>query len=123
MYLTYEEYRQLGGLITCEVAFNSVALRAEGIINNATMNRLKYMAETPESVKLLEYDLINYLNETRPNTVQITSESQGAGSTSESVSYQVINNDEHNAKISAMLTDYLLSETNDNGVPLLYRGV
>ena len=123
MYLTYEEYRQLGGLITCEVAFNSVALRAEGIINNATMNRLKYMAETPESVKLLEYDLINYLNETRPNTVQITSESQGAGSTSESVSYQVINNDEHNAKIFAMLTDYLLSETDDNGVPLLYRGV
>lgn len=60
-YLTYEEYRSLGGTLG-EMPFNVLELKAQQIINERTQNRLKNIEEIPQEVKICVYDLINTMN-------------------------------------------------------------
>ena len=60
-YLTYEEYKSLGGTLG-EMPFNILALKARQIINERTQNRLKDIEEMPQEVKICVYDLINTMN-------------------------------------------------------------
>lgn len=119
-YLTYEEYTEIGGTLDL-TAFNRNIDRACGVIDNATHNRIEYMAEVPQKVKPLCRDLLEYLVEN--NTVKIvTSRSQSAGGVSESESYATKTADDVYGDIQNMIYDYLLNVTDDNGTPLLYRG-
>lgn len=120
IYLTYTEYKGIGGTLE-ETAFNRNIDRACGIIDNATHNRIECMAEVPQKVKPLCRDLLEYLVEN--NTVKIvTSRSQSAGGVSESESYATKTADDVYGDIQNMIYDYLLNVTDDNGIPLLYRG-
>ena len=56
-YLTYEEYKSLGGTLG-EMPFNILELKARQIINERTQNRLKDIEKTPQEVKICVYDLI-----------------------------------------------------------------
>ena len=60
-YLTYEEYKSLGGTLG-EMPFNILELKARQIINERTQNRLKNIEEMPQEVKICVYDLINTMN-------------------------------------------------------------
>ena len=60
-YLTYEEYKSLGGTLG-EMPFNILELKARQIINERTQNRLKNIEEIPQEVKICVYDLINTMN-------------------------------------------------------------
>ena len=60
-YLTYEEYKSLGGTLG-EMPFNILELKARQIINERTQNRLKDVEEIPQEVKICVYDLINTMN-------------------------------------------------------------
>lgn len=120
IYLTYTEYKEIGGILE-ETAFNRNIDRACGIIDNATHNRIECMTEVPQKVKPLCRDLLEYLVEN--NTVKIvTSRSQSAGGVSESESYATKTADDVYGDIQNMIYDYLLNVTDDNGTPLLYRG-
>lgn len=120
IYLTYTEYKEIGGTLE-ETAFNRNIDRACGIIDNATHNRIECMAEVPQKVKPLCRDLLEYLVEN--NTVKIvTSRSQSAGGVSESESYATKTADDVYGDIQNMIYDYLLNVTDDNGISLLYRG-
>lgn len=120
IYLTYTEYKEIGGILE-ETAFNRNIGRACGVIDNATHNRIVCMKEVPQKVKPLCRDLLEYLVEN--NTVKIvTSRSQSAGGVSESESYATKTADDMYGDIQNMIYDYLLSVTDDNGIPLLYRG-
>ena len=119
-YLTYEEYTAIGGTLDL-TAFNRNIDRACGVIDNATHNRIEYMAEVPQKVKPLCRDLLEYLVENNSTKI-ITSKSQSAGGVSESESYATKTADDVYGDIQNMIYDYLLNVTDNNGIPLLYRG-
>ena len=57
-YLTYNEYRELGGTLS-QTPFNLLEFEARKKIDVRTFNRLKKSEEIPQEVKLCEYKLIN----------------------------------------------------------------
>ena len=121
IYLTYEEYSNIGGI--CDLtAFNRFSDRAFSIIDNATHNRVEYMADVPQRVKALCRDLVEYLARNDTTEIAVTSRSQSAGGVSESESYVTKTADDMYGDIQNMIYDYLLNVTDDNGTPLLYRG-
>ena len=121
IYLTYDEYSTMGGI--CDLtAFNRSIDRACGIIDNATHNRIEYMAEVPRQAKALCRDLVEYLANGFGSSKQISSHSQSAGGVSESESFVIRSIEERAAEVGDMVKDYLLNEVDDNGTPLLYRG-
>ena len=122
IYLTYEEYLNIGGI--CDVtAFNRNIDRACGIIDNATHNRIECMAGVPQRVKALCRDLVEYLARNDTTEIAVTSRSQSAGGVSQSESYAIKTADDVYSDIQNMIYDYLLNVTDDNGTSLLYRGV
>ena len=121
IYLTYEEYTGMGGI--CDLtAFNRFSDRAFSIIDNATHNRIEYMADVPQRAKALCRDLVEYLASNDSTETAVTSRSQSAGGVSESESYATKTTDDVYGDIQNMIYDYLLNVTDDKGVPLLYRG-
>ena len=60
-YLSYEEYKSLGGTLG-EMPFNILELKARQIINERTQNRLKNVEKIPQEVKICVYDLIQIIN-------------------------------------------------------------
>ena len=120
-YLTYDEYTEIGGILDL-TAFNRNIDRACGVIDNATHNRIEYMAEVPQRAKALCRDLVEYLAKNDTTEIAVTSRSQSAGGVSESESYVTKTDVELQAEIDNMIADYLMAETDDNGTPLLYRG-
>ena len=60
-YLSYEEYKSLGGTLG-EMPFNILELKARQIINERTQNRLKDVKKIPQEVKICVYDLIQIIN-------------------------------------------------------------
>ena len=120
-YLTYEEYTEIGGTLDL-TAFNRNIDRACGIIDNATHNRIVCMEEVPQRAKALCRDLVEYLAKNDTTETAVTSLSQSAGGVSESESYATKTADDVYGDIQNMIYDYLLNVTDDNGIPLLYRG-
>jgi hypothetical protein len=121
IYLTYEEYSNIGGI--CDLtAFNRNIDRACGIIDNATHNRIECMSDVPQRAKALCRDLVEYLARNDTTEIAVTSRSQSAGGVSESESYATKNADDVYGDVQNMIYDYLMAETDDNGTPLLYRG-
>lgn len=122
-YLTYEEYTEIGGV--CDAtAFKRNIDRACGVIDNATHNRVQKMTEIPSSVKALCRDLVEYI--ATNNSVAekaVSSWSEATGPVSESVSYVQKSRDEMQSDIDELIYQYLGSVNDDNGTPLLYRGV
>ena len=121
-YIEYQEYLDIGGVLD-STAFNRNIDRACGIIDNATHNRIDCMAEVPQQAKALCRDLVEYLARNDTTEIAVTSRSQSAGGVSESESYATKTADDMYGDIQNMIYDYLLSVTDDNGTPLLYRGV
>ena len=121
IYLTYDEYSNIGGI--CDLtAFNRNIDRACGVIDNATHNRIDGMAEVPQRAKALCRDLVEYLARYSTSDMVVSSRSQSAGGVSESESYATKTADDMYGDIQNMVYDYLGTETDDNGTPLLYRG-
>ena len=121
IYLTYEEYLNIGGI--CDLtAFNRFSDRAFGIVDNATHNRIECMDNVPQRARALCRDLVEYLARNDTTEMAVTSRSQSAGGVSESESYATKTADDIYGDIQNMLYDYLGNEKDDKGTPLLYRG-
>ena len=117
----HQEYLALGGV--CDAtAYARFSDRAFGIVDNATHNRIEYMAEVPQRAKALCRDLVEYLANDFGSSKQISNYSQSAGGVSESESFVIRSIEERAGEIDDMVKDYLLNEVDDNGTPLLYRG-
>lgn len=121
LYLTYEEYRTLGGKLT-QTAFMRIISRVSGIIASATHSRIDSMKVIPLQVKALTMDLIEYCVGNNVNEKPISSKSQSANGVSESESYAVKSAKEQEVDIQGLIYDHLMSVKDDNGTPLLYRG-
>ena len=121
IYLTFEEYSKIGGVLE-ETAFNRNIDRACGVIDNATHNRIEKMAKMPTQVKSLCRDLVEYFANDFGSLKQISSRSESAGVVSQSESYVIRSIEERAGEIGDMINDYLLNVVDDKGTPLLYRG-
>ena len=120
-YLTYEEYSSLGGELTL-TAFERNIDRACGFVDLHTKSRLQSVLEVPQRAKACVRDLVEYLSNNVSCDKTVASKSQSAGSVSESESYATKNTDEINCEMLNIVYDYLATEKDDNGTPLMYRG-
>ena len=120
-YLTYEEYTEIGGALDL-TAFKRNIDRACGFVDLHTQSRLQSVLEVSQRVKACVRDLVEYLANNVSGEKAVTSKSQSAGGVSESESYATKTNDEINAEMLNIVYDYLATEKDDNGTPLMYRG-
>ena len=122
-YLTYEEYRDDYGGTLSESAFNPLEFRARKRIDRQTFSRVQDMKEVPEAVKLCMLSLINTDSkaglEAQVDNPVVTSFNNDGYSESYGKALSVIDAD---SQMSASIRSMLWGETNDEGVPLLYRG-
>lgn len=134
MYLTYEEYKALGGTLD-ETTFNDYEFRAEALVNYATFNRLAKDAVIPDKVKrVIKYiiDLVQKKadalslgnsSDSASGTTYITSQSNDGVS----VSYNgMASTDVFNLcdeEIQSAIQLYLYGVMNEAGRFLLYRGL
>jgi len=61
-YLSYQEYKDLGGTLE-EVPFNELEFECRRIIDSRTQNRLKNVSEIPQEVKMLEYRMLDTIQQ------------------------------------------------------------
>lgn len=120
-YLTYGEYREMGGELE-ETAFKRNIDRAYAFVDSHTQNRLQSILKVSQRVKACVRDLVEYLANNVTSGKATTSKSQSAGGVSESESYATKTLDEINAEMLCIVYDYLINETDDYGTPLMYRG-
>lgn len=120
-YLTYEEYTEIGGTLDL-TAFKRNIDRACGFVDLCTKSRLQSVLEVSQRTKACLRDLVEYLENNMSGVKAVTSKSQSAGGVSESESYVTKTDDETNSEMLNIVYDYLATEKDDNGTPLMYRG-
>lgn len=122
-YLTYEEYKSLGGTLG-EMPFNILELKARQIINERTQNRLKNIEEIPQEVKICVYDLINTMNKYNLSNNSTSSNVSSENTDGYSVTYKSgteLSEEQKKQYDDVMETD-LYGVIVDN-TPILYLGV
>jgi len=134
MYLTYLEYKAMGGTLD-ETTFNDLEFEAEALVNWYTFNRLKNDTTFPTEVKrLMKYliGLIQAQNSVITSSANGSTSGSGANITSQSndgvsISYNVLNASELANSCKQEAKDacdkYLQGVMNEAGRMLLYRGV
>lgn len=120
-YLTYEEYQEIGGTLD-SAAFERNIDRACAIVDSHTQNRLQSVLGVSQRAKSCVRDLVEYLASNMASGKPVTSKSQSAGGVSESESYATKTTDEINCEMLNIVYDYLSTEKDDYGTPLMYRG-
>ena len=114
-YLTYKEYRELGGTLD-KTPFNLLEFEARKMIDTQTLGKLQELEEQCQEVKMCIKELVDRLNGNQDNK-NIASESVG----SYSVSYK--NGNEISQEYKDIIFNYLLTCVTEDGIPYLYRGV
>lgn len=135
MYLTYEEYQNMGGTLD-STSYGNFEFEAEALINWYTFNRLKNDTVFPEAVKRLMKYLIDLAQERAQ--LLIAGGSGDSGSTTSaaiasqsndgvSVSYNVMSAaqimESLKGQESGAIQRYLQDVVNEAGRKLLYRGL
>ena len=130
-YLTYAEYRDLGGSAIGDMPFNLLEFEARRQIDIRTQNRLKDIdsEEIPQEVKLCEYNLINSINEFASSTSSANSTGNVASETTDGYSVSYVNASQiseivksKNDEINDIITTYLLGVI-VNEEHIMYLGV
>ena len=122
-YLTYEDYKSLGGTLG-EMPFNILELKARQVINERTQNRLKNIKEIPQEVKICVYDLINTMNKYNLSNNSTSSNISSENTDGYSVTYK--SGTEMTAEQKAQYEDIMLTDLYGvivDNTPILYLGV
>ena len=124
-YLTYDEYKSLGGNLN-QTPFNLLEYEARRIIDSRTLQRLKGIEQVPQEVKMCMFSLINTINNYAnqgQTSKNISSEIVGSYSVSYITGTQI--QETINSK-NAELTDIVLTYLTGvivNGQHVVYLGV
>ena len=131
MYLTYEEYQNMGGTLD-ETTFNDLIFEAESILNHYTFNRLVNDTEFPYAVKRSVYEILKLVNN-KANTLNSGGEDGSVGQIASqsndgvSISYNVLSASDllsaSRDETSNIIKMYLQGVKNEAGRLVLYRGV
>ncbi len=135
MYLSYEEYQNMGGTLD-KATFDDLAFEAACKIDWWTFNRLKNETELPEAVKRCMYKLIKLIQQIQEATVLDGDASSGSTSAAGiasmsndgvSISYNVMSASEAaesaSKQIESCIRQYLGDVRNSLGQKVLYRGL
>lgn len=123
MYLDYEQYQSMGGGLDTS-AFTQYERKAEYAINaqgaGMTGKRIGKLTELPQAVTDCTFDLIQFLSSNASDSKTVASESQTSGGVSESVSYNVLDNERIEAETESIIYNTFFG----GGIgDLLYRGI
>lgn len=136
MYLTYDEYIDMGGTLEDETAFEQLEFEARSIIDWWTFNRLRKQTTYPEAVKRCMFKLITLIQEKEIAMTPVTKGSSDSITTGGIV--RESNDDvvaEYNtlsakqsmdmvrAETKTVVARYLQGVRNSLGHKVLYRGV
>ena len=119
-YLTYGEYKEIGGMLDL-TAFNRNIDRASAMIDNRTQSRLECFKEIPQIVKVVCADLVDYIANNSVDKAIVTSKSQSAGGVSESESYAVKTAEDFANDLDRIFEPLGVVKTK-NGISILYKG-
>lgn len=123
VYLTYQEYKDKGGTAS-EGDFTLLEFRARKRIDYLTASRVQNMAEVPEAVKLCMLSIIKIDSksgaEAQADNPVVTSFSTDGYSESYG---KALSTEDAEKTMFASIRSMLWGELDDNGVPLLYRGL
>lgn len=136
MYLTYEEYQNMGGTLD-NTTFNDFEMEAEAIIDWYTFNRLQQDTKFPDKLKQCMYQLIKIAQQKQAamSMGEATGESsEGAGASiasrsndGVSISYNVMSArdvfDTLKDETQKTVQMYLNGVVNQLGRKVLYRGL
>lgn len=122
-YLTYSEYTEYGGSAS-KTDFTLLEFKARKRIDRLTASRVEKMKTVPKAVKMCMVSLIEVDRkagvEAQVNNPVVTSFNTDGYSESYGKALSVADAEK---SMSATIKSMLWGETDDNGVPLLYRGV
>ncbi len=120
-YLTYEEYKALGGTLDL-MPFNLLEFEAKRKIDGVTQNRLVGIKNIPQEVKMCEFKIIDVVLKDYEEGISRGKNSETVGSYS--VSYRDIKDiiDNKMAEINDIISNYLYGVI-INGEHILYCGV
>lgn len=123
VYLTYAEYTAYGGTLT-QSEFTPLEFRCRKRIDYLTDSRVQNMAAVPTAVKLCMLDLIGVESKVgvtaQVNNPVVTSFNTDGYSESYG---KALGAEDASKSMNAIVNSSLYGELDDNGVPLLYRGV
>ena len=123
-YLTYQEYVERGGTMS-EDDFNVAEYKARSYIDYLTDCRVQDMAEAPEAVKMcimsiIKVDSVYGVDAQVDNPAVASFNTDGYSESYGSASDQSAN---ANKVLNSTISRMLYGVKDDNGVPLLYRGL
>jgi len=113
MFLSFAEYKDLGGKERDELVFNRAELKARMKINSLTHNRIRDEDPVREIVKRLVFELIETGYCGSLNGKELTSTSN------EGRSQSFASND---GKADLLIKEWLEGETTEDGTPLINSG-
>ena len=123
MYLTYDEYKKYGGALS-ETDYTVAEFKSRKRIDRLTDCRVQNMASVPEAVKLCMMSLIKLESavgvEAQVENPVVTSFNTDGYSESYG---KALGASEASQEMNKTVLSMLYGELDDNGVPLLYRGV
>ena len=125
-YLTYTEYKELGGAIPDEMPFNLLEFNARKCIDKYTFGRLINLTSQTQEVKLCVFELIKslekYCSESETyNVNNVASENIDGYSISYNTNFDGIIKGK-DAEISNIIYTYLANSKLEDMTPYLYRG-
>lgn len=126
-YLEFDEYEELGGSLD-ETPFNILEFESRKIIDNRTQNRIKYMKDKPQDVKLCVNAMINTLIQyTIDNSKSINKNVASESIDGYSVSYITGSQVQEAIKskrseLEDIMQTYLGNIRTSENIPVLYLG-
>ncbi len=125
VYLTFEEYTAYGGSAVTQEQFPTAEFKARKRIDYLTDSRVQNMETVPDAVKLCMTSIINAETATGADALASSplvasfntdgySESYGSAAEQQTAMQTALNR---------QIKEILYGETDDNGTPLLYRGL
>lgn len=124
-YLTYEEYKSLGGALG-EMPFNVLEFKCRKIVDDLTFGRLKNLETQVMEVKMCIYDMIiissKYEQISKQQANGISSESTDGYS----ISYASVSTEYEKTKkqeLKSCAKSYLIDCKLEDGTPYMYCGV
>lgn len=125
MYLTYDEYYDMGGAMTDEDAYARHAARADAIINRMTHGRIKDESPVRPCAMYAAFALIEAMHS---DSIAASDGREIASMTNDGMSVTYTNGGssatiERNKRYAGIVREYLEYETDANGTLILYAGV
>ena len=123
-YLTYEEYRALGGTLDL-VPFELLEYEARREIDGSTQNRIKEIENIPQEIKLCVFKLINVLSSYDESLNNVNKNIASESIDGYSVSYVAGNQAQEISKMKE-IDDIIITYLNGvivNGEHILFLGV